>query len=149
MGIHHYLLQSILQVNTQKIQISFFLHRNLKIICNSTDKPKLIKIDSSLAFIGGILLQFYQANLQKYLDLCFKVISGEEEILRTFCVSVVCSAHLMKRVKYFVESSMWYHQNKQHKQLILNVLGHLTVYHDFNIIKNCQCNVLRVFYPAN
>ena len=40
------------------------LHTNLKIICNSTNQPKLIKTDFSLAIKGGILLQFNQVNLQ-------------------------------------------------------------------------------------
>ena len=111
------------------------LHRNLKIICNSTDKPKLIKTDFSLAIIGSILLLFNQVNLQQYLDQCFKVISEEEEMLITFCVPVVCSAHLMRGVKYFVERLKWYHRNKQVKQLILKVLGRLIVCHDFIIIK--------------
>ena len=141
--IRHYLSQSTLQVNTQNIQYFFFLnqlHKNLKIICNSTDKPKLIKTDFSLPAMGGILLQFNQVNLQHYLDQCFKLISEEEEMLSTFCVPVVsgcllcssclrlfvvfqlfavvccvpvvCGTHLMKGVKYFIERS-----NKQLKQL--------------------------------
>ena len=106
-----------------------------------------MKTNFSLAIMGGILLQFYQVNLQHYLDQCFKVISEEEEMLSTFCVPVVCSAHLMTGVKYFVERSKWYHRSKQLKQLILKVLGRLIVCHDFNIIKrNCICSLPRVFY---
>ena len=105
------------------------MHKNLKIICNSTNKPKLIKTEFSLAIIGGILLQFNQVNLQQYLDQCFKVISEKEEMVSTFCVPVVCSAHLMRGVKYLVESSKWSHRNNQLKQLILKIT--YAVYHMF------------------
>ena len=121
------------------------MHENLKINCNSTDKPKLIKTDFSLAIIGGILLQFNQVNIQQYLDQRFKVISENEEMLCTFCVLVVCSAHLMRGVKYFVERSKWYHRNKQLKQLMLKVFGRLIVCHDFNIIKKIAYAAYHVF----
>lgn len=68
-------------------------------------------------------------------------------MLSTFCAPVVCSAHLMKGVKYFVKSSMRYHRNKEHKQPVLDVSVHLFVCHDFNI-KNCLWSISRVFYPV-
>ena len=66
-------------------------------------------------------------------------------MLSTFCVPVVCSAHLMRGVKYFVERSKWYHRNKQLKQLMLKLLGRLIVCHDFNIIKKFAHAAYHVF----
>ena len=37
------------------------------------------------------------------MDWCFKVNSEEEQMLSSFCVSVVCSAPLIRGVKYFLK----------------------------------------------
>ena len=113
------------------------IQKNLLSLVNlsSNVKPKLIMTDFSLAIISGVIKEYNRQNLKEYLEKCFQIITDNEEMPSNITVVSVCSAHLLRGIKYFTEKLQWYHRNKALKKIVLKSLGHFVVCSDFSIVK--------------
>ena len=133
-----------------KDSIYFFLsqiQKNFLSLVNlsSNMKLKLIMLDFSLAIIFGVLKENNRQNIKEYLEKCFEIIIGKEEMPCNITTVSVCSALLLKCIMYFLEKSQCYHQNKALKRIVLKNLGHLVVCTDFLIVKAIVKSVYYVF----
>ena len=108
-------------------------------------KPKLIMTDFSLVIISGVIKEYNRQNLKEYLEKCSQIITDNEEMPSNITVVSVCSAHLSRGIKYFIEKSQWYHRNKALKKIVLKSLGRLVVCTNFSIVKTIVKSVYYVF----
>ena len=145
MVIHHILpVAGYITSDHAKDSIYLFLsqiQKKLSLVnLSSNMKTKLIMTDFSLAIISGVLKEY-----NRYLEKCFEIIIGEEEMPCNITAVSVCSAPLLRGIKYFVEKSQWYHQNKALKKTLLKNLGCIVVYTDFSIVRTIVKSVYYVF----
>ena len=108
-------------------------------------KPKLIITDLSLVIIPGVLMEYNGQNTTEYLEKCFEIIADKEEMPPNITVLSVCSAHLLRDIKYFIKKSQCYHRNKTLKKIVLKSLGGLVVRTDFSVVKTIDKSVYYVF----
>ena len=66
--------------------------------------------DFGLAIISWVLKEYNRQYIKEYLEKCFKIIIDKEEIPSKIIVVSVCSTHVLRSVKYFIEKLQWYHQ---------------------------------------
>ena len=108
-------------------------------------KPKIIMTDFSLAIISGVLEKYNRQNIKEYLEKCVEIIICKEEILSNITVVSVCSAHLLRGIKYFIEKSQWYHRSKALKKIVFKSLARLVVCTGFSIVKKIMKSVYYLF----
>ena len=66
-------------------------------------------------------------------------------MLSNITVVSLCSSHLLRGIKYFIQKSQWYHRNKALKKIVLKSLGCYVVCTDFSIVKTIVKLVYYVF----
>ena len=69
---------------------------------SSNIKRKLKMTDLSLAINSGVLKKYNRQNIKEYLEKCFEIIIDKEEMFSKITFVSVCSAHLLKCIKYFI-----------------------------------------------
>ena len=104
--------------------------------------------DFSLAIISGVIKEYNRQNLKEHLEKCFQTIIDNEEIPSNITVVSVCSAHLLRGIKNFIEKSQWYHRNKALKKIVLKSLGRLVVPPIFQLSKQLL-NQFIMCFPVN
>ena len=67
-------------------------------------------------------------------------------MLSNITVVSLCSSHLLRGIKYFIQNSQWYHRNKALKKIVLKSLGCYVVCTDFSIVKTIVKLVDYVFF---
>ena len=88
-----------------------------------------------MANIFGVLQEYNRQNIKEYLEKCFKIIAEKDEMPSKINVVSVCSAQLLRGIKYFIEKSQWCHRNKELKKIVLKSLSRLVVCPNFSIVK--------------
>ena len=66
-------------------------------------------------------------------------------MLSNITVVNVCSDHLLRGIKCFIEKSRWYHRNKAVKKIVLKSLARLVVCTGFSIVKKIMKSVYYLF----
>ena len=73
--------------------------------------PEIILLDFSLAIAGAVFDSFNKINLLYYLDECHEILKEEsEECFNT--TYVICSGHLIRVMKRFIQSAVGCCKNK-------------------------------------
>ena len=74
--------------------------------------PEIILLDFSLAIAGAVFDSFNKINLLYYLDECHEILKEEsEECFNT--TYVICSGHLIRVMKRFIQSTVGCCKNKR------------------------------------